>query len=109
MVEKEITKKWLVLLIVLVVLSLVMDLLSLNVLYDINNRTELKGELATKPPKDDIKACIEGCMEGAQHDCVDICSQGTNTECSCCELIVEETCRTNCGKSSRRLPRKCIL
>lgn len=44
---KEGVNKWLVLLVVLIALSLVVGLISLNVLYGINNKTELKGSLAS--------------------------------------------------------------
>ena len=104
MAEKESAKKWLALLVVLVALSLVIDLLSLNVLYGINNTASSgSGELAASP----YRSCFDGCMDGAQYDCVYDCTYGTSSECYCCEWNVEESCRTGCGKSSRNKPTQC--
>jgi len=105
MAEKESAKKWLALLVVLVALSLVIDLLSLNVLYGINNAASSgSGELAAVSP---YRSCYDGCMDGAQYDCVYDCAYGTSSECYCCEWRVEESCRTSCGKSARKKPTQC--
>jgi len=64
MVKEDVTKKWLVLLIVLVALSLVVDLLSLNVLYSIGDGGNLEGELAESPYDD---SCVFDCI----WDCID--------------------------------------
>lgn len=50
MAEKRSEKKLIVLLVVLVAASLVVDLLSLHVLYSLDNMQGLKGSLATTPP-----------------------------------------------------------
>jgi len=80
----------------------------LNVLYKINEQADssfTEEELAANSPRKD---CFSGCMDGSQHDCVDICAQGSVTECYCCEWWREENCKTGCGgKSSRRIPSQC--
>jgi hypothetical protein len=93
MVEKDVTKKWLVLLIVLVALSLVVDLLSLNVLYSIGKESSDPGagELFSE-----YRDCFDGCMEGSQYDCVDTCEYGSNKECNQCEQDVRDGCRSSC-------------
>jgi len=92
MVEKDVTKKWLMLLIVLVALSLVVDLLSLNVLYGIGKESSSSGSLASSPYRD----CFDSCMDGAQYDCVDTCEYGSNKECNECEQDVRDGCRSSC-------------
>jgi len=63
MVKEDVTKKWLVLLIVLVALSLVVDLLSLNVLYGFSGKNDLEGELAVTPYDACVLECAGDCME----------------------------------------------
>ena len=88
MVKKENTKKWLVLLVVLVAISLVVDLLSLNVLYGISEAGGLEGELRTEAYytysyKDDpyFEDCYDDCVEDS---CSDYCGDYEDpyyTEC----------------------------
>ena len=59
MAEKKSEKKLLALLVILVALSLVVDLLSLNVLYSIAVNEGLKGELATFS----LDSCLDDCVE----------------------------------------------
>lgn len=60
MAEKRSMKKLLVLLLVLAVLSLVVDLISLNVLYSLaESNSRLRGSLATFT----LGGCLEDCVE----------------------------------------------
>lgn len=66
MFEKESAKKWLVLLVILVALSLVVDLLSLNVIYDAAESSDgdLKGDLASLKGDECRSDCYNECEEG---------------------------------------------
>ncbi len=80
MAEKRSEKKWMVILVVLIALSLVVDLLSLNMLYNIlKSDSGLKGKLA---------------MSAGAYFCVlESCSEfSTEEECESMALIEYEDC-----------------
>ena len=84
MVKENSEKKWFVLLVILVALSLVVELISLNVLYGITNNLSLSGELAVRPPK----------PPSSEDLCEDACSA---CESDCADYDLSNNCGTYCG------------
>ena len=83
MVKENSEKKWLVLLVILVAIVLVVELLSLNVLYGLANSSALGGELATTYASSS--------------------SSGSNDPCFACDKkhdACDRDCKTGCQKSS---------
>ena len=85
MAEKEGAKKWLVLLVILFALSLVVDLLSLNVLYTISSSGDLGGELG-------LMAVSSSSSSWKDDACVAFCSD----DCSGFWSEYKSSCDSNC-------------
>ncbi len=88
MAEKNSEKKWLVLLVILVAVVLVIELLSLNVLYQISSKESSidssSGSLANYP----------GCVD----DCLDVYCSGCGSPkyCNACEQSERPYCQMMC-------------
>ena len=108
MAEKDVTKKLLVLLVILVALSLVVDLVSLNVLYGISNKTGLKGSLASESYTrfyDYASGCDAVFYPDHESSCLDDCLydfyackfNACTTEFSCRDSLSSEICSKQQG------------
>ncbi len=115
MAEKKSEKKLLAILVVLVAVSLVVDLLSLNVLYNVADESGLKGSLATSSgsynyPDDPYRVryrdAESGCEEVVYLDSVDSCMRDCFRNLAACKFdaCVEEF---NCEEDGYAMPGFC--
>ena len=70
MAKEDSEKKWLAILVVLMVVVLVVDLLSLNVLYKLTKESELDGELAARKPRTPCEEC-----QKTKEECLHFCDK----------------------------------
>ena len=100
MVGKESEKKWLVLLVILVALSLVVDLLSLNVLYGLRDSSSaLSGDLFTKPSEESCySTCYSLCLEWKVYESYPYADPAIPGQCkkSCISIAKSATSEPDC-------------